>query len=252
MTISFSALWIGKVYITNGAFTASQTHADMQTYFRQCATLVDFSNRKNSTYQWGGTLREAFLRTAFGDRCRTAGRLNSVHRPKEKELQILEEWIWELEDIPSRTQAHLGNNIKYGICDRAFFTTTDGSMGFGPSNMRAGDEVWVLFGTTAPIVLRPLETTTTRGEDSGVDNPHPGFTATHHRAVLGDCYLHGIMDGEALVDGIEMRVLLRRRFAFIIPPRSLHTIFKGHVLSSKVRAQHILFGCGVNYSADAA
>lgn len=206
MTISCAAVRVGKVTTTSSLFTASQTLSDIPSYFRQCAALIDFSNRKNSAYHWGGSVRDAFLRTAFGDRCRT---FNSVNKPKDTELESFKEWIWRLNHIPARTQTHLGNNIKYNICDRVFFTTDSNSIGFGPSSIREGDEICVVFGSTVPIVLRSLETTISEAEDSGVKRPYSGFTASHHRAVLGDCYLHGVMDGEALVDGVEMRVVLR-------------------------------------------
>lgn len=44
-----------------------------------------------------------------------------------------------------------------------------------------GDEVWVLFGGRVPFVLRPNEAGSTF-------------------SMIGDCYLHGFMDGEAMVD----------------------------------------------------
>jgi len=210
MTLSFRAIWVDKVDKTSRVFGASEREADMKAYFRECSSLIDFATRKDSTYQKRGTVREAFLRTAFGDRCRSAEMQSGVRRPKESEVQRLKEWIWELEDVPPHIRSHLGNNIKYNICNRVFFTTSRGLMGFGPSHMRAGDEVWVLFGAKVPIVLRPLQTTISGKEDSGLEKSQPGHTARRHRAVVGDCYVHGIMEGEALVDtGDEMTVVLR-------------------------------------------
>jgi hypothetical protein len=210
MTLSFSTVWVDKVFTTSRAFGASESEADMKAFFRECAGLINFSTRKGSTYQRGGTVKEAFLRTAFGDRCRSAEMQSGVRRPKESELQRLKEWVWELEDIPLHTRSHLGNNIKYNICNRVFFNTCQGLMGFGPSNMRAGDEVWLFFGAKVPIVLRPLQTTISREEDSGLRKSQDGYTARHHRAVIGDCYLHGIMEGEALdKKGGDMTVVVR-------------------------------------------
>lgn len=208
-TLSLSALWIDQVEAVSRVFGVSESEADIAAYLRECAGLVNFSTRKNSTYRGGGTVKEAFLRTALGDRCRSAEIQTGVRRPKEAELQRLKEWVFELDVLPPHTRSHLGNNIKYNICDRVFFLTARGSMGFGPENMRAGDEVWVLLGAKVPVVLRPLRSTISREEDSGILKPQPGYTARRHRAVVGDCYLHGIMEGEALVERHEMTVVLR-------------------------------------------
>lgn len=61
-----------------------------------------------------------------------------------------------------------------------FFTTDLGYMGLGYAP-REGDEVWVLFGGTVPFILRR---TSRLGEYS----------------LIGDCYVHGIMDGERMTD----------------------------------------------------
>ena len=59
--------------------------------------------------------------------------------------------------------------------------------GLAPHDSRAGDIVCVLFGCSVPVVLR-------KHEDSGVD----------HYKFIGECYIHGIMDGEA-VEGFSGR-----------------------------------------------
>jgi hypothetical protein len=59
-----------------------------------------------------------------------------------------------------------------------FFLTTKGYMGMG--NPQIGDRVFVLMGGDVPFVLRPGE------KDEA------------YFFVIGDCYVHGIMDGEVL------------------------------------------------------
>jgi hypothetical protein len=59
-----------------------------------------------------------------------------------------------------------------------FFRTPKGYMGV--ANPMPGDQVFVLKGSEVPFLLRP------RGPG------REGFT------VVGDCYVHGIMNGEAL------------------------------------------------------
>ncbi|KAL5329485.1 hypothetical protein ACEPPN_002999 [Leptodophora sp. 'Broadleaf-Isolate-01'] len=68
---------------------------------------------------------------------------------------------------------------------RRFLTTMNGYMGWGPDNMfgadikqiRPGDKIAILFGCSTPIVVRP------HGE---------------YYQVLGEAYIHGLMDGEGL------------------------------------------------------
>jgi hypothetical protein len=70
------------------------------------------------------------------------------------------------------------SNIGSATWGRRFFRTESGYFGFGPQSCRAGDVIAVLAGGAVPYVLRPLPC------------PREGFT------ILGDSYVHGIMDGE--------------------------------------------------------
>jgi hypothetical protein len=60
---------------------------------------------------------------------------------------------------------------------RRLLTTSQGLLGIGSQTVLPGDLVCILFGCSMPIVLR------------GVDG---GFQ------VIGECYVHGLMDGEGL------------------------------------------------------
>ena len=68
-------------------------------------------------------------------------------------------------------------------CDnRRFFWTREGRIGWGAEQVREGDVVGVLDGGSVPFVLRRVET---------------GFE------VVGDAFVHGIMDGEAASGKME-------------------------------------------------
>ncbi|KAJ4310661.1 hypothetical protein N0V94_008334 [Neodidymelliopsis sp. IMI 364377] len=73
---------------------------------------------------------------------------------------------------------------------QTFFVTKSGYMGIGPERTRAGDQVWVFHGGNVPFVMRKV------GKEEEGDGPL--------LKLVGDAYVHGIMDGEAL-DG-EARV----------------------------------------------
>jgi hypothetical protein len=78
--------------------------------------------------------------------------------------------------------------MKRAAIKRAFFVTEKGYIGLGPSNMEEGDLVYVLSGGQVPFILRP---TTLEG----------GFS------LVGETYVHGIMDGEATVLEIEIETI---------------------------------------------
>jgi hypothetical protein len=63
------------------------------------------------------------------------------------------------------------------VTSRRLLTTLGGYLGMGSKNMLQGDCVYVLLGCSIPVVLRPVE---------------GGYK------LLGECYIHGIMEGEAM------------------------------------------------------
>jgi hypothetical protein len=70
------------------------------------------------------------------------------------------------------------------------FTTdnVNALIGTGPSGLRTGDVVCVLYGDDVPFILRP--------ETGG------------HYTLIGECYVNGIMHGEALEMGLKEREFL--------------------------------------------
>lgn len=63
---------------------------------------------------------------------------------------------------------------------RAFARTTSGYVGIVPFNARPGDTIAVFLGSQVPIILRQ----------------HPSRGGVY--LVIGECYVHGILNGEAL------------------------------------------------------
>lgn len=80
---------------------------------------------------------------------------------------------------------------------RRFITTEKGYIGFAPEQCDKGDYVAVLPGGNVPYILRPEPVA-----DALRDHGH-GSSSCY--TILGDSYVHGIMDGEAfdLVDETE-------------------------------------------------
>jgi hypothetical protein len=78
--------------------------------------------------------------------------------------------------------------MKRAAIKRAFFFTEKGYMGLGLSSMEEGDLVYVLSGGQVPFILRPAILA-------------EGFS------LVGESHVHGIMDGEATVLGIEIETI---------------------------------------------
>ena len=73
---------------------------------------------------------------------------------------------------------------------RRLFSTETGYIGLGPRNMEQGDLVYVFAGGHTPFVVHDA-----RSVESDRTNVRQCYN------LIGDCYLHGIMDGEAMRDG---------------------------------------------------
>ena len=66
------------------------------------------------------------------------------------------------------------------VLNRRMFITQNGLLGLGPRGLAKDDVVCILYGCGVPLVLRP-----TRGG---------------HYRLVGEAYVHSIMDGQALDD----------------------------------------------------
>ncbi|KAK7530916.1 heterokaryon incompatibility protein-domain-containing protein [Phyllosticta citribraziliensis] len=81
----------------------------------------------------------------------------------------------------SRDAARYADIARYKLCGRRPFATARGMLGLGPVELREGDVVWVLWGADVPFVLRR----------------EGGGAGEGRWSVVGEAYVHGIMDGEA-------------------------------------------------------
>lgn len=72
---------------------------------------------------------------------------------------------------------------------RRFITTEKGYIGFAPEKCEKGDLIVILPGGDVPYTLRP--------EPIADDLREQGHGSSSCYTILGDSYVHGIMDGEA-------------------------------------------------------
>jgi len=121
----------------------------------------------------------AFLRTLVAD---------FVHgkRATEIDVRALDDWVLlkqshlGLEHLGDQIKlsAHLVEAVSAAWNGRRFFISEKGYMGLAPITARAGDAICILFGGQVPFILRERD-----------DSEH---------SMIGECYVHGIMDGEAI------------------------------------------------------
>ncbi|OTB12792.1 hypothetical protein K445DRAFT_320588 [Daldinia sp. EC12] len=76
-----------------------------------------------------------------------------------------------------------GSHLAIRLSGRKLFISKNGYIGLAPEDALEGDEIWVLDGGRLPLVLRPLGNRSEKG-------PETEYT------LIGDSYVHGIMDGE--------------------------------------------------------
>ncbi|OJI97959.1 hypothetical protein ASPVEDRAFT_37415 [Aspergillus versicolor CBS 583.65] len=141
--------------------------------------------------------REAFWRTLLLDRVRSMREPLYIRRiPSEPTEETLSEVIWGPGvdcGFPPESQSDEDflifyvrkegaewwafGNINLHCVNLVFFRTAKGSIGVGHPNIQPGDQIAVLLGAPVPIVLRQYE---------------------EGHIVIGQSYVHGIMDGEVI------------------------------------------------------
>ena len=85
---------------------------------------------------------------------------------------------------------------------RVLVVTNRGYLGLAPEEAETGDEVWTLAGGDVPFVLRRqsahLAEDSGASQGGGASSPSPGKEPK--LVLIGDCYVHGVMDGELWQD----------------------------------------------------
>jgi hypothetical protein len=72
--------------------------------------------------------------------------------------------------------------ILKSVFRRRFFVSKEGYMGLGPQELEEGDVICVLAGCNVPVLLRK---------------------ENDHYVLVGECFVWGLTDGEAVKDGTE-------------------------------------------------
>jgi hypothetical protein len=166
----FSIWHLIRDVFEDDSFDAVQ--AKLDTYVRTlCAN--SFADRDLSldseTYSDVVDVKEALLMFEHA--------ISQLEFEEEENAQEVEKIITELE--LSRGVGLFLRNVANVCKGRCLVHTKEGHVGLAPGTAQAGDHVAVILGCHTPLVLRQL--------------------TDDQWAVIGECYIHGLMDGEALL-----------------------------------------------------
>ncbi|KAF2799736.1 hypothetical protein K505DRAFT_370778 [Melanomma pulvis-pyrius CBS 109.77] len=111
-------------------------------------------------------------------------------RPKLKKM--LEMWAQSGDAARFRQSA-------VAICERRrLFLTLNGFIGLGPDSVREGDDVTVLSGGDVPFLLRPITDLESSPEVENTSLPVELPSLGQRHLLVGECYVEGLMHGEAI------------------------------------------------------
>lgn len=119
----------------------------------------------------GETILQALLRTLIADH-----HPETSKRRHEIKLRSIKQHLWPKVEEIEGTLSH----IQMFSQGRTLMLSENGYVGLVPSSTEIGDQICVLYGCHAPVILRKC---------SGNAD---GFT------LIGDAYIHGLMDGEVV------------------------------------------------------
>ncbi|KAK0658022.1 heterokaryon incompatibility protein-domain-containing protein [Cercophora newfieldiana] len=147
---------------------------------KRLAKNTSFFIRKSVETHWGKVWDEIGLQMmANNELWRRAVRKDYMHEDFHE--------FWADGDFKVIEDIAYSRTLATALLDRAMFVTEGGRMGLCWPHAKAGDEVWVLYGSKMPFVMRP---------DGEAYN------------MVGDCYLQGAMDGE-FARGKGMRLVVK-------------------------------------------
>lgn len=149
-------------------------------------TEAEIMASERTIYPTGESIRTAFQATMISDRCgpyiRAPREFVDEYSHAVDILQMRHNFDAVRGEGNAEAWAYAYNTqvfLIFGIM--RFCVTEKGYMGLCPNSTSVGDVVYILHGLNTPYVMRRK----------------PGRDDEHFRLV-GQCYIHGIMDGEAL------------------------------------------------------
>ncbi|RBA15907.1 hypothetical protein FPRO05_12128 [Fusarium proliferatum] len=180
------------------------------TAIHEWRKLIGVDEDPGRPYIAGGTVEDAFWRTICLDISAGSGMLTDViskpRRAGDGDRSIyLEYWYRELVrhyglQQPDSSQQPFNvmlfeQHVMKTTAKRRFFISMNGFIGLAPPDAEVGDMICVFAGGKVPYVVRNL--TKRKQQSKGLGE------LGIHCSLLGDAYVHGLMDGGAveMIDG---------------------------------------------------
>jgi hypothetical protein len=180
----------------------------MSASLRSICQMVNFDRAKELLYPNGSSVEDAFLRTLMEDNWMFTGNVidsdysfpttgKGYHRATEEDVVRMKGMLQgvlstgldaESNDVDAKTVQRIQDKtpeVFKALKRKTFFVTETGYIGFGRGDVQKNDEVHIIVGANYPFVLRQVPAEISSAE------------AARHKMV-GNCYLHGIMYGEAM------------------------------------------------------
>jgi hypothetical protein len=204
-----SAVYVGTVSrdVSFSTILVQQTQPILASKFPLPAKPRDLLDKP---YVTGGNEYDALWRTLCADSffvsrggsTNAADGTSMFRRATQDDLKALQAWRHWIEQFslahpapspkdPSPSEdaliADADRAIRSAVTMRRHFKTDTKYMGLAISGTMPGDEVYVLLGSDTPFALRSLG----EGAVEGLGN-------RRCYTVVGECYVHGIMDGELI------------------------------------------------------
>ena len=163
-------------------------HAITDSYIAYLKTLFNSTGRQSQLYIGGGDFSHAFWRLIIMDMILVYSDDSVRGWPQRSTLEDYRKYTDTL------SPAKKSNQLLLMLPGFRFFITKMGYIGLGPENMRIGDTVHVFQGGSVPFVLRQAT------QQTVFSRRETGYQ------YVGNCYVQGIMDGEAL-QGVDLSEL---------------------------------------------
>ena len=178
-----TGIWAAKIDHTENIFSLPE-NPNVQEVVETVKNIAT-SIIKSDEYVGGGTMADAVCRTLCYDissdrylpakttypdcsQCRNL--LLDIVKVKDGYIKVLE--------LSTESEKYL-SYVSRAMRGRSFLVTKDGYIGLAPQAVEPGDQICIVFGCNAPLILRPDE--------------------IGRRSVVGECYIHGRMDGATLL-----------------------------------------------------
>ena len=209
--LEVDALYIDHVSTVGEVSRHTQIN-DTCAVIRTWKLLTKLFEPVDKIYPTGEPCEDVFWRTLIGDLIYTGAASNahgtkgSYRRATSDDHDAYEAWrMWSRcisRDTIDRTApfnldesiSGIHHALKTVTASRRFFLTSTGYMGIGPRTTVEGDRVYVFKGSKVPFIVRGDGQ---MGDSDGVSSAHGDTSVKDGFRLIGDCFVYGLMDGEA-------------------------------------------------------